>query len=58
MSGVVDLIEKARGRNDCPKCGAGMLLLATQNKKICVDCCVTYPWNLSEGQKPLVVAQR
>lgn len=47
-----------RGRNDCPKCGAGMLLLATQNKKICVDCCVTYPWELSDGQKPLVSAQR
>ncbi len=47
-----------RGRNDCPTCGAGMLLLATQNKKICVDCCVTYPWELGNGQKPLVSAQR
>jgi ribosomal protein S27AE len=47
-----------RGRNDCPKCGAGMLLLATQNRKVCVDCCVTYPWELSDGQKPLVSAQR
>lgn len=47
-----------RGRNDCPQCGAGMLLLATQNKKICVDCCVTYPWALADGQKPLVEAQR
>jgi hypothetical protein len=47
-----------RGRNDCPACGSGMLLLATQKKKICVDCCVTYPWELDAGQKPLVSAQR
>lgn len=47
-----------RGRNDCPVCGARMLLLATQNKKVCVDCCVTYPWELTDGQKPLVSAQR
>lgn len=48
----------ARGRNDCPQCGASMLLLATQNKKICVDCCAIYPWELTDGQKPLVSAQR
>ena len=48
----------SRGRNDCPVCGSGMLLLATQNKKVCVDCCVTYPWELTDGQKPLVSAQR
>lgn len=47
-----------RGRNDCPACGAGMLLLATQNKKICVDCRVEYPWELTGKQKPLVEAQR
>lgn len=46
------------GRNDCPQCGAGMLLIATQNKKICVDCCVEYPWELEKGQKSLVRAQR
>lgn len=47
-----------RGRNNCPACGSGMLLLATQKKKICVDCCVTYSWELDARQKPLVSAQR
>lgn len=50
--------EHPRGRNDCPQCGAGMLLIATQNKKICVDCCAEFPWKLEQGQKSLVRAQR
>jgi hypothetical protein len=44
--------------NTCPSCKQGMLLLASQYIKICVDCHKIVPWMLSNGQQPLVKYQR
>lgn len=54
---VVNLSHR-ENRNDCPECGAKMLLLTSQNKKICVDCCKEFSWTLETNQKPLIQAQR
>lgn len=43
-------------KNACPKCGKGMLLLRSMNKKVCCD--VELEWTLKENQKPLICCQR
>ena len=39
----------------CPKCGnTKLVLLRSQNIKICPNCNVEIPWLLTEGQKKII----
>ena len=43
----------------CPKCNnTFLILIRTQNMKICSDCDTIIPWYLEKDQEPLIKAQR
>jgi hypothetical protein len=40
-------------KTKCPDCGGPLILLTSQNMKICADCNMRWNWELDEGQKPV-----
>lgn len=43
-----------KSTKNCPKCGSDKLVLLTsQNLKICADCNHEINWELDKGQKPV-----
>lgn len=52
------LQEERFNNHKCPKCGLGMLLLRSMNKKTCIDCHIDYAWSLKPGELPLILHQR
>lgn len=43
---------------NCPKCDAPLVVLMSQNKKICPDCKESFDFFLKVGQKPLLMPGR
>lgn len=49
----------ANTTKECPQCGNTQLaLISTENLKYCPDCNVWIPWELAEGQQPLITNNR
>lgn len=47
--------SKPQTTKACPQCGnTHLILLRSLNAKHCSDCNLEIPWNLDEGQKPLI----
>lgn len=44
--------------NMCPFCQKSLLLIRSQNHKICVDCGRKFLWELKPNQLPLILHQR
>lgn len=44
--------------SESPCCQAPLVLFRTLNYKKCAECKTDYPWDLDEGQAPLVTDSR
>jgi predicted RNA-binding Zn-ribbon protein involved in translation (DUF1610 family) len=55
MNTIDSKIELKQTTKKCPACGnEQLLLIRTQNIKVCTDCYIVIPWNLETNQKGLL----
>ena len=45
-------------KTTCPDCKGPLVLLTSQNLKICADCNKHWDWKLDKGQKPIFEAPK